>query len=360
MIADAFEACSIVVIHEAIKEGVTIGMAGKGTPGNATFRFATDGFGDATVEALDKAVGLRPIRSGQAMIDVVGGTDHIERMTAGRAAGWLVLHIDGKAVGKLGAIVAQDGVDAMREVGQESIEEAGRGSSIAPAMDLDIDVAGGAIDGDEGVTFASLQGRQMLQVEVNEADSGLFKDADSGLLWPFALTDAAALQAAMDGAAGQLSIDATPHHLNDIVERQLKCCPQFADQRLFHCRQVCGQPDWPVRSIGDRCPVAPATDRGLADAKFDGQLRNRLLALLDVAPDFWSCRGIGVQIQFHDARRSPRYAMPWSTPIPSTQSPGTKHVRRDDADSVSAHRVSPLWRAKLSLFYPSHLRKWEG
>jgi hypothetical protein len=37
-----------------------------------------------------------------------------------------------------------------------------------------------------------------------------------------------------------------------------------------------------------------------------------------------------VQVQFHDTRRSMIKATPRSTPIPSNQSAGTKHVRRDD------------------------------
>jgi hypothetical protein len=36
-----------------------------------------------------------------------------------------------------------------------------------------------------------------------------------------------------------------------------------------------------------------------------------------------------VQIQLHDARRSRIYEMPRSTPIPSNQSPGTKHESGD-------------------------------
>lgn len=60
---------------------------------------------DPAVEAFDEAVGLWPIRSGQAVINVVVGADEIERVMAGRPARRLVLHIDGKAVGELGAIV---------------------------------------------------------------------------------------------------------------------------------------------------------------------------------------------------------------------------------------------------------------
>jgi hypothetical protein len=37
-----------------------------------------------------------------------------------------------------------------------------------------------------------------------------------------------------------------------------------------------------------------------------------------------------VQVQFHEATRSLTKAIPRSTPIPSNQSAGTKHVRRDD------------------------------
>jgi hypothetical protein len=46
---------------------------------------------------------------------------------------------------------------------------------------------------------------------------------------------------------------------------------------------------------------------------------------LNVSPDFRCGRGIGVQRQLHDARRSLTYEMPRSTLIPSNQSPGTEH-----------------------------------
>jgi len=245
-IAEAFEAGAIVVSNETSEEGVAIGMAGKGAPCAAALGFSANGFGDATVEALDETVGLRPVRSGQAVINLVIGADQIERVLAGRPARRLVLHIDGEAVGELGAIVGQDGVNGIWEVGQEPLEEARRSLGIAPAMDFDIDIAGGAVDRDEGIAFAPLQGWQMLQVEVNETNSGLFKHADTGPVRLLALADAVPMQAAMDGAAGQFSIDATPHHLDDIVQRQLQCCPQFADQPLFDCRQARHEPVRPV------------------------------------------------------------------------------------------------------------------
>jgi len=52
-------------------------------------------------------------------------------------------------------------MNLVREVGQEALEE-GRGRLAVPSgMDLDIDVAGGAIDRDKGVALVALQGRQM-------------------------------------------------------------------------------------------------------------------------------------------------------------------------------------------------------
>jgi hypothetical protein len=327
-VAEAFEAGPIVAGNKAVEEGVAIGLARKGSSCAAALGFPADGLSNAAVEAFDETVGLRPIRSGQAVIDVVVGADEIEWVIAGRPTGRLVLHIDGEAVGELCTVVGQDGMNAMWEVSQESREEAGRSLGVAPSMDFDINVAGGAVDRDEDIAFAPLQGRQMLQIEVNEADSRLLKDTDTGPVRLLALADPMTLEAAVDGAAGQLRVDATSHHLDDIVQRQLQRCSQLADQRLFHGRQARRQPVRPVRAVVNRGSAVPATDRGLADAEFCRQLRYRLLATLDVGSDFGGSCGIGVQVQFHDARRSLRYEMPWSTPIPSTQSPGTKHESR--------------------------------
>ena len=69
LIAEAFEAGSIVVVDELGDEGVPIGMVGEGPPRAAALVLAADGFGDAAVEAFDQAVGLRVVGPGQAMVD---------------------------------------------------------------------------------------------------------------------------------------------------------------------------------------------------------------------------------------------------------------------------------------------------
>jgi hypothetical protein len=245
-IAEALEPGSIVVSHKTTEEGVALRMAGEGAACAAPFGFAADGLGDAAVEAFNEAIGLRPIRSGQAVIDVMARADEIEWVLAGRLSRRLVLHIDSKAIGELCAVIGQNGVNRIREVSQEPGEEAGRSLGIALEVDFDIDVAGGAVDRDEGIAFTPLQGRQMLQIEVDEADSRLFKDADAGLVRLLAMADSVALKATMDGTAGELAVHATSHHFDDIVEGQLQRGSQFADQRLFRGRQACRQRLRPV------------------------------------------------------------------------------------------------------------------
>jgi len=158
-VTEAFEPGAIVVSNEAVEEGVSIGMAGKSAPRAAALRFPADGLGDPAVEAFDEAVGLWPIGSGQAVIDLLVGADEIERVIAGRPARRFVLHIDGKAVGELGAIVGQDGMNGMWEVSQEALQEARRSFGIAPSMDFNIDVAGDAVDRDEDISFCAAPGQ---------------------------------------------------------------------------------------------------------------------------------------------------------------------------------------------------------
>ncbi|WP_456749248.1 hypothetical protein [Bradyrhizobium sp. USDA 4341] len=197
-------------------------------------------------------------------------------------------------------------------------------------MDLDKDVAGGAVDGDESIAGAALQSRQILHVDMDKADAGGLEDTGLGLVRLGKPADAIALQAAVNGAAGQLGIDASLHHLDEVVQRQLQRRPQLANRSLFDGRQAGSEVVRPVRTVSNRGAAAPAVDRGLADPQFSRQLGNRLLAALDVGTRLWCRGGVRVQVQFHDTRCSLTKATPRSTPIPSNQSAGTKHFRRDD------------------------------
>ena len=217
-------------------------------------------------------------------------------------------------------------MDAMREVTEEAFEESGSGVGIAFGMDFQIDVAGGAIDGDEGVTLALLQGRQMLEIDVKEADGGLFEDADRELVGFRPLVEVVALETAMDGAAGEPGIDAAAHHLGDVIERQPEADAQLAHQRLLQEREAGRQTLRSMRAIGNGRAAAPAANGGLAHSKLAGKRRHWRVTALDIRPDLRCRCRVGVQVQVHDARRPLTYAMPRSTPIPSNQSPGTKHA----------------------------------
>src|SRR5690349_9501662 len=347
-VAEAFEAGEIVVVDEAMEEGIAIGMRGKAAMGDATFRLPADGFGDAPVEAFGETIGLGPVRSGEAVVDLALGAETIEGMSAGRSVVPLVLHVDSEAIGELTAIVGEDRMNAMWKVGEEAFEEAGGSVGIAPGMDLQINVAGRPIDGHKGIAFASFQGRQMLEIDMNEADGRLFEDTDRRLAGHGPFTQPMPLETAVGGAAGDLGIDTAPHHLGDVVERQLQSRSQLADQRFFQRRELGRQPLRRVRSVGHRRSTAPPIDRRLAHSQFVGKLRDRLLAALDIGANFWGCRGISVQTQLHDARRSLRYEMPRSTPIPSNQSPGTEHESGDERNKRRFKLISSRSSASKS------------
>ena len=115
------------------------------------------------------------------MFDTALLTEAIKRMVAGGPAGRLVLHVDGEAVGELGAVVGQDGINLVREVGQEALQEGGCRLAVPSGMDLDIDVAGSAIDRDKGIALVALQGRQMLQIDVDKPILAVSKMPTFGL-----------------------------------------------------------------------------------------------------------------------------------------------------------------------------------
>lgn len=303
-VAEALKTGSIVVVYEAVEEGIAIGVGAKEAVGDAALGLLTDGFDDAAVEALDKSIGLGPVWSGEAMVDVVLGAEAIEGMLAGRPIMGLALHIDREAVGELTAIVGQNGVNAMWELGDEAAEKAGSGFGIAPGMDFEIDVTCGSIDGDEGIALSSLQGWQVFEIDMDETDSGLLEGADRWFFGFRPLVQPETFKAAMDCAPGKTGIDAPPHHLSDVVERQVQLRPQLTNQCLVELRETGSKRLGRMRVVSDRGPPPPPADCGLTDAELGGECRHRRPAVLDVRPDLRRGRGVGVQGYVHDARRS--------------------------------------------------------
>jgi hypothetical protein len=124
----------------------------------------------------------------------------------------------------------------MGEVSPRSFQKGGSGFGIAARMGLDMDDAGGAVDGDEGIALFAFERRQVFEVNVDEADWRGLEGSDGRLRLGRSPGNAVACKAAVDGAARQLLVDPTAHHLGDIIERELQPPSQFANQLLLHRR----------------------------------------------------------------------------------------------------------------------------
>ncbi len=140
----------------------------------------------------------------------------IEGMLAGGLALGLSRLVVGEAVGELDAVVREDGVDLEREGGEEALEEGGAGCSFAIGQDLEIDEAGGAIDGDIGIAATTAEGGEILHIHVDEAGGPGCGEAGrlDRRLGGFA-RDAVTLEAAMQGGARDIGSEAALHHFED-------------------------------------------------------------------------------------------------------------------------------------------------
>lgn len=205
-------------------------------------------------------------------MDMAGSAGTVEGMAAGGLVVGLVLHVDGEAVGELGAVVGKHGVHRLREAAQEALKEGGRGGGIAARMDLEEDEPSGSVDGDEGVALLAIEAGQMLDVDMDEADRlGIEATDRAGLADALQATQTMPAQAAIDHPTIDRA-QASAEHFGDVVEGKRQAGPQLADQPLVDLRKDGGQPMRAVRTIGDAVSPTPAPDRRLADPKLAGKL----------------------------------------------------------------------------------------
>ena len=297
LIAETSQAGAIVVGNEGVEVGVTFGMVAKAAMG-LQLGSAIEMLAQAAVEAFDHAVGLRSEGTDQTVGDPTLGTDAIEGMLARGFVVRLVFLVDSEAVGELGAVVGEDGVDGEREGGEKAFEEVGRGGGPAIGQDLEIDKAGSAVDGDIGVTAAAVERRHVFDIDVDEAGRGVgVKGGGRGFLRREAGGDAVALQTAVNGAARQFGVDAAPHRLDDVVERQSEAAPQLDHQGFFPISQGGAQPMRAGRSIDEVLTALPARHGAAVDAEFARQRGIAGLAFLDIGTSARRGRGIGVQLK---------------------------------------------------------------
>ena len=331
-VAQAFEPRLVVVGDELHQVGVAVFVCVEApVMAGGVSRQLFEMLCEPTIEALDHTVGLRTERPRQLVRDTTLAAEAIDRMITGRAILRFVLLVDRESIGPFTAVVGENGVDLDFECFEEAAQEGSRGLAFAIVEYFDVDEAGCSIDGDVGVRTLAMQRRQILHVEMDKA--GWRLDIERGDRLAARLRScrhAMALQATMDLAARQLGVHASAQYFDNVIERQPDRGTQLDGEPFLNGCHRRGDSVWAMRTIIDAAAIAPARDCALADAELDGQFTDRGGAVLDVRPGFRRRGGVGVQSQLHDPRRSLMKAMPRATPILSSQSPGTKHLRRDD------------------------------
>ena len=216
-IVETFQSGPIVVVYEPLKEGVAVVVRDEEPLIIAPLRLSSDGLCNSSIEAFNEPIGLGSKGSCEPMLNAMTGAHFVEGMLSGRLVLGLSLHVDSEAIGELAAVVCENGVNRMREVGQEPGQECSSGLTISLGVDLQIDVAGGSIDGDECVALTFVQRREMLKIDVDKANCRLFKEAHRGLLrlWPVAKR--VSFEASMCGASRYCWVDAASHYFGNIV-----------------------------------------------------------------------------------------------------------------------------------------------
>lgn len=327
--AEASQSCSIVVFDEVEDEGVSLAvvdeavfacvLAGDG--------MVAEGLGQPSVEALGHAVGLGPVGLGELVFDALCLADLVEGMLAGPFVALAPAGV-AEAVCELRSIVGEHGVDRVTEGREEALQAGCDGLAAALIDDLDMDEAGDALDGHEDIGRAPFEAGQMLEVDVHIAERLGIEALDRRRRLGGPLRHAPALQAAMQGRAGDLGAQAAAHDLQHIVQRQAKLRAQLHRDLFLFGREAGGQAVRNRRTVGDVLAPLPAPHRGFAKTQLTGQLGDRPAGSLDIGPHPRRRRGVGVQLQEH--RRSSSQAMPNPTPSLSIQPSGTKHEGREE------------------------------
>lgn len=264
----------IIAVDEAVEIGISLGVIGKASVVSCSvFRHTLEMLSDASVEALDHSVCLRPKWPGEAMFDVVGGANSVERVLSGGFVGRFVFLVDGEAVGELGSVVGKDGVDLKRKAFEEALEEGGGGRSAAVRQDFEVNEAGGAVDGDISIRASAIEGWQIFDVDMDEAGRGFgFEGDDRLFVWLEAGGELVAFEAAVNGAAGEGWIEASAHGLNDVIERQGEAAAQLDDQIFLALGDRGADAVRAMRSVGCIGAGFPASHGSAADAEFAGEV----------------------------------------------------------------------------------------
>ena len=151
---------------------------------------------------------------------------------------------------------------------------------------------------------------------------------------------AVALQAAVNGAARQLGVDAAPHRLVTSSSGRARLRRSSTIKPSSHSRQRGGQAMRTGGAIDDVLAAFPARHGAAVDAELAGQRAVRGAAILDIGADPRRGGGVGVQLEMHQPaslrsgrrgaviaswRRSPRWV---HRHLPRAAPPDSRWSRR--------------------------------
>ena len=344
LIVEASQSGSIIVVDECEDEGVSLVLGGEAVFSgiSAVGWFGGDGFAEAAIEALDHAVGLGMVGFGQPVADALALAEAIEGVAPGAGLACGVLG-SAEAVGELGAVVGEHGVDGMAEGVEETGEGGGDGIGTALGQDLDMDEAGGTLDDDEDIGGVAFKTGEMLEVgmDVAERFGGEMAGGVCGdLVWRKAAGDAMAAPEAIERRARDVGAQTAVHDFERIVDGQAEPAAQFKSDLLFFEAEAGDDPMGDRTMVGGVGSRLPATYCCPVDAELSRQRGHALIARLDVSPLARRGDGIAVQLHQHDWRLLSQ-DRPRSTPLPSRQPLGTQHLRRDDSKWGTAYARPP-------------------
>lgn len=247
-------------------------------------------------------VGLRRFRPGQPMLDAQLFAELVELVVTGGPFG----SRPEQPVGELLTIIGEQGPDTDRAgLVQVAQEAPGRGGALVGA-DLDVDPAGGPVDGDKQIppTVLISHLREVLHVDMQVAGViGL-----EGLRWPPWLRlgggpgNPVALEQPVDRRAGGVLVEELAGDGEHVLQGQPQRSAQGHHHRLLLRHQGRAQPVSGVRAIFGGSAFAPAADGVFGDPELPGQLPDRLVRGLDGSPTGRRGARVLVQPDVHQAR----------------------------------------------------------
>ena len=302
-IAEAWQPCPVVSVDEASDELVSFVMGVELVFSAVALcgRCASNGFRQTPVEPLHQAVCLRMIGFDEPVRDGVSGAGAVKRMLSRGLSFGFSFHVDGEAVGKLRAVVGEDGVNRMAEGLQKSLQAGGDGLGIPAHDDFDIDEPRRPLDGDEDIRRLAPEPGEMLEIDMHETKAGVGEAArlvGRRLLRP--ARQPMPFQAAIDGAARQRVIHTAAHDLNNIIKAEAHIAAKPADQRFFRKRRALAEAMTFMRAVMNILASAPAPHRGLRNAEFRRSFSRGMLACLNILTRPRRRRRIGVKANLHE------------------------------------------------------------